>query len=98
MTVPDLQILDGKSRKLGPAQSAAHEHRKHCEITGTAQIISAGFLQQKPSLIMGQPVSRPGPRLFSSFDPANACSEFRTEQAGICSLNCSIANLKFLLE
>jgi hypothetical protein len=45
MSLPDLQILDGESRELGPAQSAAYEHANHCETTGTAQIVSAGFLQ-----------------------------------------------------
>jgi hypothetical protein len=29
---------------LGPSQSTAHQHGKHCEITDTAQIVSAGFL------------------------------------------------------
>ena len=45
MSLPYLQILNIKSREFGPAQSAAHEHGNHCEITGTAQIVSVGFLQ-----------------------------------------------------
>ena len=38
MSLSDLQILNAKSRELGPAQSATHEHRNHCEITRTAQV------------------------------------------------------------
>jgi hypothetical protein len=45
MSLSDLKILNGQRRGLGPAQSAAHEHRNHCEIASTAQIISIGFLQ-----------------------------------------------------
>ena len=45
MSLPDLQILTSKSRELGPAQSAAHSHGKHCEIAGTAQAVSLGLLQ-----------------------------------------------------
>jgi hypothetical protein len=53
MSLPDLQILNSKSRELGPAQSAAYEHGNHGEITDTAQIVPVGFLQQKSSLILG---------------------------------------------
>jgi hypothetical protein len=45
MSLPDLQILNSKSRELGPAQSAAYEHGNHCEIAGTTQIVSVGFLK-----------------------------------------------------
>ena len=45
MSLPDLQILNSKSREFGPTQSAANEHRNHCEIADTAQIVPVGFLQ-----------------------------------------------------
>jgi hypothetical protein len=45
MSLPDLQILNSKSRELDLARSAAYEHRSHCEIADTAQIVSVGFLQ-----------------------------------------------------
>ena len=45
MSLPDLQILDSKSRELGSAQSAAYEHGNHCEIADTAKIVPVGFLQ-----------------------------------------------------
>jgi hypothetical protein len=79
VSLPDLQILNSKSRELGPAQSAAYEHGNHCEITDTAQIVAVGFLQQQSRLILGQPVSGVGPQLLYAFDPANACNELRTE-------------------
>jgi hypothetical protein len=45
VSLPDLQVLNSKSRELGPTQSAAYKHGDHCEIAGTAQILPVGFLQ-----------------------------------------------------
>jgi hypothetical protein len=45
MSLPNLQMLNGKSREFGPTQSAAHEHGNHCEIANTAKIVPVGFLQ-----------------------------------------------------
>jgi hypothetical protein len=45
MSLPDLQILDSKSRELGPTQAATYEYGNHCEIADTAQIVSVGFLK-----------------------------------------------------
>jgi len=77
MTLPDLQILNGKSTEFGPTQSAAYEDGNHCEIRAAAQIVAAGFLQQQSRLILGQPVSGAGPQLLYAFDTANACSQLR---------------------
>jgi hypothetical protein len=85
MPLPDLQVLNNKRRELGTPQPAAYEHGNHCEITNTAQIVTIRFLQQEPSLILGQPVPGAGSKLLYAFDPANSRSEFRAEQAGIGS-------------
>ena len=45
MSLPNLQILNGKSREFGPTQSAAYEHINHREIADTAKIVPVGFLQ-----------------------------------------------------
>jgi len=45
VSLSNLQILNRKRREFSPAQPAANEYRDHCEIAGTAQIISVGFLQ-----------------------------------------------------
>jgi hypothetical protein len=45
MSLPDLQILNSKSREFGPTQSAANEDGNHCEIADTAQIVPVRFLQ-----------------------------------------------------
>jgi hypothetical protein len=84
MSLPDLKIFNSECREFGPAQPTAYEHGNHCEITKAAQIVAIGFLQQKPSLILGQPVPGARAKLFCAFDPANSCSELRAEQSGVC--------------
>jgi len=44
MSLPDLQILNRKRGKLGPAQPTAYEYGYHREITDTAQVVTVGFL------------------------------------------------------
>ncbi len=68
MSLPNLQILNAKSRQFGSPQSAAYEHGKHCEIADTAKIVPVGFLQQHSGLILGQPVSYTGAKLLCAFD------------------------------
>jgi hypothetical protein len=43
MSLSNLKILNCQRRELAPAQSVAHEHRNHCKLARTAQIISVGF-------------------------------------------------------
>jgi hypothetical protein len=45
MTLSDLQILNRKRRKLGPAQSATDQHGNHRKITDTTEIVTICFLQ-----------------------------------------------------
>ena len=45
MSLPNLQVLNGKSREFGPTQSAAYEHGNHCGIADTATTVPVGFLQ-----------------------------------------------------
>jgi hypothetical protein len=45
MSLPDLQILNGKRGELSPAQPTAFKFGYHREITDTAQVIAVGFLQ-----------------------------------------------------
>jgi hypothetical protein len=56
-SLPNLQILNRKRRKLCTAQSAANKHGNHRKITETAQIVIIRFLQEKLSLVLRQPIS-----------------------------------------
>jgi hypothetical protein len=49
MSLSYLQILNRKSRELGPEM--------HCEIASATKSLPLAFSSKKPSLILGQPIS-----------------------------------------
>jgi hypothetical protein len=81
VALPYLYIFFSQRSQFGSSKSTAEQDRDHSDIPDAAKSFTVRFLKEQLSLLVVEPVSRPGAELLDAFDTSNPGSEFRARQA-----------------
>jgi hypothetical protein len=77
-----LKVVEFEDRKFRPPQSAAQEDCHNGPVPLIAEGVGIPFLQQRPGLLGGQPVSQAYAQTLRAFDAADANCHIGTQQTG----------------
>jgi hypothetical protein len=81
VALPDLYLFFSQRSQFGSSKSTAEQDRDHSDIPDVTKSFTVRFLKEQLSLLVVEPVSRPGAELLDAFDTSNPGSEFRAQQA-----------------